>query len=145
MNEIRITSAEVKSLILSAQSIERESRRIKQEIDKRREELLSIPSALSRERIVSSEKLSMPERVCFCLESLYVQYSDVLQRLHVKRDEIEQAISTLEPLEQEIVRAWRDGKTEEQIGATVGYSDRTVRNYKKRILIKLSNTEKKKL
>lgn len=136
-----MTTDEVKAMIQSVKSIERESVRIKQEIEQRREELLSIKSTMGYDRVMSSEQLSMPERVCFSLEKLYTQYSDVLQRLHDKRSEIETAISALDPIEQEIVRAWIDGKTEEQIGITVGYSGRTVRNYKKRILVKLSNVK----
>lgn len=136
-----MTKDDVKAMIQCVKSIERESVRIKQEIEQRREELLSIKSTMGGDRVISSEQLSMPERVCFSLEKLYAQYSDVLQRLHDKRSEIETAIATLDPIEQEIVRAWIDGKTEEQIGITVGYSGRTVRNYKKRILVKLSNVK----
>ncbi len=136
-----MTTDEVKAMIQSVKSIERESVRIKQEIDQRREELLSIKSTMGGDRVMSSEQLSMPERVCFSLEKLYTQYSDVLQRLQDKRIEIETAISALDSIEQEIVRAWIAGKTEEQIGITVGYSGRTVRNYKKRILVKLSNVK----
>lgn len=135
-----MTVEEVKLLIQSAKSTERESKRLKQEIERRREELLSIRSALGgSERVVSSEKLSMPERVYFALEKLYTQYSDALQRLYDSRAEIERVISTLDPIEQEIVHAWIDGKTSDQIGRGVGYSDRTVKRYKKRILLKLSN------
>lgn len=134
-----MTVEEVKLLIQSVKSTERESKRLKQEIERRREELLSIRSTLGgSERVVSSEKLSMPERVYFALEKLYTQYSDALQRLYDSRAEIERVISTLDPIEREIVYAWIDGKTEEQVGAQVGYTGRTVRNYKKRILIKLS-------
>ena len=134
-----MTTEEVKEMIQSAKSIERESVRMKQEIEQRREELLSIKSTLGGDRVMSSEKLSMPERVYFRLEELYMQYSDTLQRLYESRKALERAISELDPIEQEIVRAWIDGKTEEQIGATVGYSWRTVHRYKKRILLKMSN------
>ncbi|MDE7406467.1 MAG: hypothetical protein K2M89_06315 [Clostridiales bacterium] len=134
-----MTTQEVKDMIQSAKSIERESVRMQQEIEQRREELLSVKSAIGGERVMSSEKLSMPERVYFSLEKLYTQYSDVCQRLHDKRGEIEQAISTLDPIEQEIVRAWINGKTEEQIGTTVGYSRPTIARYKRRILVKLTH------
>lgn len=137
-----MTTQEVKDMIQSAKSIERESVRMKQEIEQRREELLSVKSAIGGERVISSEKLSMPERVYFSLEKLYTQYSDVCQRLHDKRGEIEQAISTLDPIEQEIVRAWINGKTEEQIGAQVGGSRSTIQRQKKAILLKLSNLPK---
>ncbi len=137
-----MTTDEVKQLIQSTMSIERERNRIKQCIDEKRAELVSVKSPLgSSVTVVSNEQVSVPERVYFRLEELYAQYSDVLQRLTDKHREIESAISTLDPLEQEIVRAWIDGKTEEQIGKTVGYSDRTVRNYKKRILVKLANVK----
>ena len=115
-----MTTNGVKELILSAKSIKRESERMKQEIAQRREELLSIQSTMGGgDRVMSSEKLSMPERVYFSLEKLYTQYSEVLQRLHDKNNQIESAIASLDPLEQEIVRAWIDGKTEEQIGVAV--------------------------
>lgn len=134
-----MTVEEVKLLIQSAKSTERESERLKQEIERRREELLSIRSTLGdSERVISSEKLSMPERVYFALEKLYAQYSDALQRLYDSRAEIERVISTLDPLEREIVHAWIDGKTEEQVGAQVGYSRRSVQYIKKRILVRLS-------
>ena len=133
-----MTTEEVKDMIQSAKSIERESERMKQEIEQRREELLSVKSAMGGERVMSSEKLSMPERVYFSLEKLYTQYSNVLQRLHDRRGEIERAIATLDPIEQEIVRAWIDGKTEEQIGDKIGYSRRTVQYMKKKILVRLS-------
>ncbi len=136
-----MTSEEVKQLIESAKSIERERDRIKHYIDEKRAELTSIKSPLGGSVAVktSEQRLSVLERVYFRLEELYVQYGDVLQKFTDKRREIETAISTLDPLEQEIVRAWIDGKTEEQIGEKVGYSDRTVRRVKKRILVKLSN------
>ncbi len=138
-----MTIEEVKSLISSARSIEREVKRMKEEIEARRDELTSVKSALGGSVVVmSSERLSMPENVYFRLEELYNQYSAALQHQYDKRDEIETAITELDPLEQEIVRAWIDGKTEEQIGEKVGYSDRTVRNYKKRILVKLANLKK---
>ena len=134
-----MTTNEVKDLILSAKAIKRESERMKQEIEQRREELLSIQSTMNGgDRVISSEKLSMPERVYFSLEKLYTQYSEVLQRLHDKNNEIESAIALLDPLEQEIVRAWIDGKTEERIGNTIGYSRRSVQYIKKRILVRLS-------
>lgn len=135
-----MTVEEVKLLIQSAKSTERESERLKQEIERRREELLSIRSTLGgSERVVSSEDLSMPERVYFALEKLYTQYSDALQRLYDSRAEIDRVISTLDPIEKEIVHGMIDGKTSDQIGRVVGYSDRTVKRYKKRILLKLSN------
>lgn len=91
---------------------------------------------------MSSEKLSMPERVYFSLEKLYTQYSEVLQRLHDKNNQIESAIASLDPLEQEIIRAWIDDKTEEQIGVQVGFSRRSVQRCKRTILVKLSNFPK---
>lgn len=137
-----MTTNEVKELILSAKSIKRESERMKQEIEQRREELLSIQSTMGGgDRVMSSEKLSMPERVYFSLEKLYTQYGEVLQQLHDKNNEIESAISSLDPLEQEIVRAWIDGKTEEQIGAAVKYARPTIARYKRRILVKLTRSK----
>ena len=136
-----MTTEEVKEMIESAKSIERESVRLKKEIEQRREELMSVKSSLGVERVMSSERLSMPERVYFHLEELYTQYSDKLQRLYESRQAIEQAISVLDPIEQDIVHEWIDGKTEEQIGAIVGYSRRSVQYKKKRILIRLSNCE----
>ncbi len=134
-----MTIEEVKSLISSARSIEREVKRMKEEIEARRDELTSVKSALGGSvAVMSSERISMPENVYFRLEELYNQYSAALQRQYDKRDEIETAITELDPLEQEIVRAWIDGKTEEQIGAKVGYSRPTISRCKKRILIKLS-------
>ena len=134
-----MTIKEVRSLITSAQSIERESKRIKEEIDSLRDELTSVKSSLGGGVVVmSSERASTQERVYFRLEELYNQYSAALQRLYDKRAEIESAISALDPIEQEIVRAWRDGKTEEEIGATVGYSRRSIQYKKKRILIRLA-------
>lgn len=135
-----MTIEEAKNLIISARSIEREERRVREEIESRRAELTGIKSAFGTVvRVKSSLGESVPERVYERLEVLYDQLGDVLGRLHTKRKEIEDAISALEPIEQEIVRAWIDGKTEEQIGKKVGYTGRTVRNYKKRILINLSD------
>lgn len=131
---------EVKTLIRSINSLKRQSEAIQEKIEERREELANVKSALGgSERVVSSEDLSMPERVYFALEKLYMQYSDALQRLYDSRAEIERVISTLDPIEQEIVHGMIDGKTSDQIGRVVGYSDRTVKRYKKRILLKLSN------
>ena len=137
-----MTIDEVKQLIQSAKSLERESERMKQEIEQRREELLNVKNAMGGERVMSSEKLSMPERVYFSLEKLYTQYSALLQKQYDSREQINNAISALDPIEQEIVRAWIDGKTEEQIGLKVGYSRRTVQRQKRAILIKLSNIPK---
>lgn len=138
-----MTIEEVKSLITSARSIEREVERMKQEIEDKRQELLSIKSSLGVVApVILSEKLSMPERVCFRLEELYTQYDLMLKRQLDKRDEIESAITALEPIEQEIVRAWISGKTEEQIGRKIGYSWRTVHRHKKQILLKLANIRK---
>lgn len=133
-----MTIDEVKQLIQSAKSIERESERMKQEIEQRREELLNVKSVMGGERVMNSEKLSMPERVYFSLEKLYTQYSALLQKQYDSREQINNAISALDPIEQEIVRAWIDGKTEEQIGLKVGYSRRTVQYMKKKILLRLS-------
>lgn len=133
-----MTIDEVKQLIQSAKSIDRESERMKQEIEQRREELLNVKSAMGGERVMSSDQLSMPERVYFSLEKLYTQYSALLQKQYDSRELINNAISALDPIEQEIVRAWIDGKTEEQIGLKVGYSRRTVQYMKKKILLRLS-------
>lgn len=130
---------DVKLLIISAQSAEREVARFRSEIDKKREELIGIPSALCADKVVASEKISMPERVYFRLEQLYNLYSSALQRQYEKLTQLESAIAELDTIEQEIVRAWIDGKTEEQIGAQVGFSRPTVSRYKRRILIKMSN------
>ena len=132
---------DVKLLIVSAKSAEREVSRFRAEIDKKREELIGIPSALCVDKVVTSEKISMPERVYFRLEQLYDLYSAALQRQYEKLTQLESAIAELDTIEQEIVRAWIDGKTEEQIGATIGYTGRTVRNYKRRILLKLANKQ----
>lgn len=135
-----MTIEEVKDLIISAQSIKREAKRIKEEIEVRRDELSSVKSALGGSvAVISSVRDSMPERVYFRLEKLYDQYSETLQRQYDKTAEIESAIAALDPVEQEIVRAWIEGKTEEQIGAQVGYSRPTISRYKRRILIKMQN------
>lgn len=134
-----MTTNEAKKLINSAKSTEREVARVKKEIDERREELLGIGSSLrGGDKVMASETISMPERVYFSLEALYVQLSNLLQKLYDIREELEKAISTLDPLEQEIVRAWIAGNTEEQIGKKVGYSRPTISRHKRRILIKLS-------
>lgn len=137
-----MTIDEIKQLIQSAKSIERESVRIEQEIEQRREDLLSVKSVMCGERVINSAQTSMPERVYFSLEKLYTQYNDMLQRLHCKRCEIEVAIAELDPIEQEIVRAWINGKTEEQIGMQIGYSRATIARRKRRILIKLGKIAK---
>ncbi len=135
-----MTSEEVKQLIESAKSIEREERRMREEIEQRRAELTGIKSAFGTVvRVKSSLGESVQVRVYERLEVLYNQLGEILDRLTKTRREIENAISALDPLEQEIVRAWIAGKTEEQIGATVGYSWRTVHRKKKKILLKLSN------
>lgn len=135
-----MTIEEVKDLIISAQSIKREAKRIKEEIEVRRDELSSVKSALGGSvAVISSVRDSVPERVYFRLEKLYDQYSETLQQQYDKTAEIENAIAALDPVEQEIVRAWIEGKTEEQIGAQVGYSRPTISRYKRRILIKMKN------
>lgn len=135
-----MTIEEVKDLIILAQSIKREAKRIKEEIDVRRDELSSVKSVLGGSvAVISSVRDSMPERVYFRLEKLYDQYSETLQQQYDKTAEIESAIAALDPVEQEIVRAWIEGKTEEQIGAQVGYSRPTISRYKRRILIKMKN------
>ncbi len=134
---------EVKNLIDSARSIEREAKRMKEEIEALREELTSIKSALGGSVVVkSSEQTSPQERVYFRLEELYKQYSATMQSLCDKRAEIEVTISQLDYLEQEIVRAWIDGKTEEQIGEKVGYSRSSIQRTKRRILVKIANIVK---
>lgn len=136
-----MTVDEVKLLLKSAQAIERECERMREEIEQRREELIGVKSAMNgADRVVSSDTLSMPERVYFRLEELYNQYGDILQKQYDKRNEIEAAIGKLDAVEQEIVRAMIAGKTEEQIGKSVGYSRPTIARYKKKILIKLSKS-----
>lgn len=138
-----MTIEEVKSLITSAQSIEREISRMKREIEARRQELLSIKSSLGGSSpVVSSVKMSVPEKVYFGLEELYSQYNILLQCQYDKREEIERAISTLDPLEQEIARSWIAGKTEEQIGRDVGYSRSSVQRAKRRILVRIAASVK---
>lgn len=135
-----MTIEEVKALIASARSIEREVKRMREEIEELRQTLLSVKSSLRASTpVLTSESLSMPERVYFRLEELYNQYSTMLQKQYDKTAEIEEAIAQLDPLEQEIVRAVIAGKTEEQIGAQVGYSRPTIARRKRHILIKLSN------
>lgn len=135
-----MTIDEVKALLASARAIERECERMRGEIEQRREELLGIKSAMNgADRVIASDTLSMPERVYFRLEELYNQYSDILQKQFDKRNEIETAIGKLDAVEQEIVRAMIAGKTEEQIGKIVGYTDRTIRRKKRRIMLKLAN------
>lgn len=137
-----MTIDEVKALLASARAIERECERMRGEIEQRREELLGIKSAMNgADRVIASDTLSMPERVYFRLEELYNQYSDILQKQFDKRNEIETAIGKLDAVEQEIVRAMIAGKTEEQIGKSVGYSRRSVQYKKKRILLRLSESQ----
>lgn len=134
-----MTVEEAKALIESAKSTERECERMRDEIEAKREELLSAKSALrGGTPVLTSESLSMPERVYFALEKLYVQYSEQMQRVFERRNELNKAIAQLDPLEQEIVRAWIGGRTEEQIGKKVGYSRPTIARRKRRILIKLA-------
>ena len=136
-----MTVYDVKLLLKSSQAIERECERMREEIEQRREELSGVKSAMNgADRVVSSDTLSMPERVYFRLEELYNQYSAILQKQFDKRNEIEAAIGKLDAVEQEIVRAMIAGKTEEQIGKSVGYSRPTIARYKKKILIKLSKS-----
>lgn len=135
-----MTVEEVKELIASARSIERECERVREEIEAKREELLSAKSALrGGTPVMTSESLSMPERVYFCLEKLYNQYSELMQSVFDRRAEIEKAIAQLDPLEQEIVRAVIAGKTEEQIGKQVWCSRSSVQRAKRRILIKIAD------
>lgn len=134
-----MTVDEIKQKIVSVQSLDREIERLRIEIEQKRQELISIQSSMNGgDRVMSSAKLSMPERVYFQLEEFYIQLSELLQSLYASRQEVEEMIRRLDPIEQEIVRAWTVGRTEEQIGEQVGYSRPTVARYKKRILIKLS-------
>ena len=134
-----MTVDEIKQKIVSVQSLDREIERLRIEIEQKRQELISIHSSMNGgDRVMSSAKLSMPERVYFQLEELYIQLSELLQATYAKRNEIEKAIGSLDTLEQEIVRAWIAGRTEEQIGKQVGYSGRQIRRIKKRILVRLS-------
>lgn len=127
---------EIKKVILSMRSLDREIARLKEEIEMRRRELLQI--APQGERVkTSAPTSSVQERVYFALERLYVQLCDLLRRQCDARDEFECAIQMLDPTEQEIARAWAAGRTEEQIGRQVGYSRATIARQKKRILIKL--------
>ncbi len=136
-----MTVDEVKQLLKSAGAIERECERMRNEIEQRREELIGVKSTMRGiDKVMSSDTLSMPERVYFRLEELYNQYGDILQKQFDKRNEIEAAIGKLDAVEQEIVRAMIAGKTEEQIGKSVGYSRPTIARYKKKILIKLSKS-----
>lgn len=138
-----MTVDEIKQKIVSVQSLDREIERLRIEIEQKRQELISIHSSMNGgDRVMSSAKLSMPERVYFRLEELYIQLSELLQATYAKRNEIEKAIGSLDMLEQEIVRAWIAGRTEEQIGKQVGYSRATIARHKRRILLKLSNAEK---
>lgn len=135
-----MTVDEVKLLLKSARAIERECERMRDEIEQRREELLGVKSAMrGADRIIASDTLSMPERVYFRLEELYNQYSDILQKQFDRRNEIEAAIGKLDAVEQEIVRAMIAGKTEEQIGKSVGYSRSSIQRAKRRIHKKLSS------
>ena len=135
-----MTVDEVQQLLKSAGAIERECERMRNEIEQRREELIGVKSTMCGiDKVMSSDTLSMPERVYFRLEELYNQYGDILQKQYDKRNEIETAIGKLDAVEQEIVRAMIAGKTEEQIGEIVGYTDRTIRRKKRRILLKLAN------
>lgn len=130
---------EIKQKIISVQSLDREIERLRIEREQKRQELLSIQSSLNGgERVISSANSSVQERVYFRLEELYIQLSALLQKLYASRQEVEEMIGRLDPIEQEIVRAWTVGRTEEEIGEQVGYSRPTVARYKKRILIKLS-------
>lgn len=134
-----MTIDEVKQKIISVQSLDREIERLRIEIEQKRQELLSIQSSMNGgERVISSANSSVQERVYFRLEELYIQLSELLQKLYASRQEIEEMIGRLDPIEQEIVRAWTVGRTEEQIGEQVGYSGRNIRRIKRRILIKLA-------
>lgn len=134
-----MTIDEVKQKIISVQSLDREIERLRIEIEQKRQELLSIQSSMNGgERVISSANSSVQERVYFRLEELYIQLSELLQKLYASRQEVEDIIGRLDPIEQEIVRAWTVGRTEEQIGDQVGYSGRNIRRIKRRILIKLA-------
>lgn len=134
-----MTIDEVKQKIISVQSLDREIERLRLEIEQKRQELLGIQSSMSGgERVISSADSSVQERVYFRLEELYIQLSELLQKLYTSRQEIENMIGRLDLVEQEIVRAWTVGRTEEQIGDQVGYSGRNIRRIKRRILIKLA-------
>lgn len=135
-----MTVDEIKQKIVSVQSLDREIERLRIEIEQKRQELISIQSSMNGgDRVMSSAKLSMPERVYFQLEELYIQLSELLQSLYASRQEVEEMIGRLDPIEQEIVRAWTVGRTEEQIGEQVGYSSRNIRRIKRRILIRLAD------
>lgn len=134
-----MTVDEIKQKIVSVQSLDREIERLRIEIEQKRQELLSIQSSMNvGERVISSVNSSVQERVYFRLEELYIQMSALLQKLYASRQEVEEMIGRLDPIEQEIVRAWTVGRTEEQIGEQVGYSGRNIRRIKRRILIKLA-------
>ncbi len=138
-----MTVDEIKQKIVSVQSLDREIERLRIEIEQKRQELLSIRSSMNGgERVISSVNSSVQEHVYFRLEELYIQKSALLQKLHASRQEVEEMIGRLDTLEQEIVRAWIAGRTEEQIGKQVGYSRATIARHKRRILLKLSNAEK---
>lgn len=135
-----MTIDEIKQKIISVQSLDREIERLRIEREQKRQELLSIQSSLNGgERVISSANSSVQERVYFRLEELYIQLSALLQKLYASRQEVEEMIVRLDPIEQEIVRAWTVGHTEEEIGEQVGYSGRNIRRIKRRILIKLAD------
>lgn len=134
-----MTIDEIKQKIISVQSLDREIERLRIEIEQKRQELLSIRSSMNGgEQVISSVNSSVQERVYFRLEELYIQLSELLQKLYASRQEVEEMIGRLDLVEQEIVRAWTVGRTEEEIGEQVGYSGRNIRRIKRRILIKLA-------
>lgn len=134
-----MTREEIKKLIETARSMERECKRMKDEIEARRQELLSVKSSVvGKVRVMESAENSMPEYVYFALEELYKQYSAILQQQCELQKQVEIEISKLDPIEQEIFRATVAGKTEREIGAMIGYTDRTVRNYKRKLTAKLA-------
>lgn len=140
MKEIT-TIDDVKVLFESARSIDREIQRLRADIEERRQELLGTRHPAESVRVMSSRSDSIPERVYFALEKLYVQYSELLQQQLFQRAELENAIKSLDPIEQEIARAIIAGKTEEQIAQVVGYSRPTIARKKRRILLKIAKID----
>lgn len=138
-----MTVEEVKAMLKSARSVERQAARVREKIELNRELYGSVKCGLGGiVNVQGGERTPQQEYVCIRLEDLYNEYGRVLNELCALQKEIASALISLDPIEREIINGVMDGKTYEQIGIAVGYSDSTVKRKKRAALKKIAENTK---
>lgn len=132
---------EARELLKQVKAARRRALAIKQSLLELESDIAALSSPLGRVSIRSQPQNSVVENAYFRVEKRREDFAEALIRVYELEDKLQQAISKLTPIEQEIITGfYMKDKTNYQLARGIGYSVRSIKYIKAGAIEKIAKS-----